>query len=303
MDTQLAFEYDMATLALKGKRYREAEEKFTKLALENQTAEAWCGMGLSKYGLIMENVTVEEVFYCFNKAKIANTDTVPDLERLILESSLEVIRNLYAALALCQKQMASAKNQKIGAAISGVVGTMMTMEQNNKGKVFGSIASAGITAASFTSYVQAGGTITEMRILNNKIKTIIAAISLTVKDFVTVETTRLAEFNAALMKREEREFQKTLPAKKFDDKEPIIIYPKHIEWLSVGSYIVAAILFYFAMDGEQAAFFPSIAFCYLGYWIKSKYKKKELQKEELRKREEREAERMQAKITEEALPS
>jgi hypothetical protein len=303
MDTQLSFEYDMATLALKGKRYREAEEKFTKIALENQTAEAWCGMGLSKYGLIMEDVTVEEVFYCFNKAKIANPDAVPDLERLILESSLEVIRNLYGALALCQKQMASAKNQKIGAAISGVVGTMMTMEENNKGKVFGSIASAGITAASFTSYVQAGGTITEMRILNNKIKTIIAAISVTVKDFVTVETTRLAEFNAALMKREEREFQKTLPPKKFDEKEPIIIYPKHIEWFSAGCYIIAVGLFYFFFNGKEAAFIPAAAFCFFGYRIKSKYKQKEMQKEEIKKREEREAERKQAQLEKEVLTS
>jgi len=63
------FEFELATLALKGERFKEAEERFTNLAEKAKNSDAWCGLAISKFGLILEDVTCDEIFYCFTKVE------------------------------------------------------------------------------------------------------------------------------------------------------------------------------------------------------------------------------------------
>ncbi len=199
MDTQaLAFEIDMATMALKGRRFREAEEKFKDLAMRANTVEAWCGLGISKFGLIMEDVTIDEVFYCFDKAKGIDKTKEAELETVVIETSIDVIKNLYDVILLTQQSIENAETERGKAAIATLAGTMMTIRNNKEGRVFGSIASAGLTALSYTGYVRAGATIGEMKILHDNVSAHIKNIETVLQQFVTKEVTLLEKFTKIL---------------------------------------------------------------------------------------------------------
>jgi hypothetical protein len=202
-DRALSFEYDMATMALKGKRFREAEAKFKEVAFRLNTAEAWCGLGVSKYGLIMEEERIEEIFYCFDKAIKADEIHAGAIEALIIESSLEVVRKLYDVLLITQQSIDKAKTERTIAAISALVGTIMTLDDRNNGRFYSSIVSAGFTAVSYTSYVKAGATIEEMKRLDSKVQTLIEEIKLTLSRFVTHDMVLLDKFNTVLSETHE----------------------------------------------------------------------------------------------------
>lgn len=211
---ELLFAYDMATMALKGKRFREAEAKFKDLAMKTNSVEAWCGFGLSKYGLILEDVTVAEVFYCFDKARAASNDEgVTDVEVVIQEASSEVANQLYDLYVSTVLATRSAQHRKAVAMVSTVVGGISTLSATSKNRTMGSIASAGFAALSYDTYLKSHTTTAELKQLQDHITKIIEDLKNHVK--VSLSKDKYDSFASMLEKKEAY----TIDALKTDDQK------------------------------------------------------------------------------------
>lgn len=132
---KVEMEIELATLALKARRYKEAEEKFTSISKYESDKTIWLGIGLSKFGQILDNnIPVDEIFYCLNKAKEvdeneAEKDRLVDkvkVENLVLDFSTKVISDLYnLELSIITYSNEAKKNKvkqlftKIGGLING----------------------------------------------------------------------------------------------------------------------------------------------------------------------------------------
>lgn len=197
-DQELSFDYEMATMSLKAKRYKEAEERFMNIGSKTNSWEAWFGLGISKYGLIMEGMPIEEVFYCFGKAKGIDETKISEIELGVIQTSGDIIKNLFDLIALCQRSAAQANAQMAHAALSGIIGAAMTMRDNSKGKVMGSIMWAGATAISYDGYVNARTTISELKALHDNALVLIRDIHKHTVTFVTAETEVADKFNVAV---------------------------------------------------------------------------------------------------------
>ena len=71
---------DLATMALKGKRYNEAESIYMQIATQNNSSEAWVGMGICKLYQLADGRTMDEVIFCLNKAKHLNPEISMEIE-------------------------------------------------------------------------------------------------------------------------------------------------------------------------------------------------------------------------------
>lgn len=64
------FLYDKAIMALKAQRYDEAQASYEQALQVEYSVEAWTGLGVCKMFQIAEGQTMEEVLYCFEKARV-----------------------------------------------------------------------------------------------------------------------------------------------------------------------------------------------------------------------------------------
>jgi tetratricopeptide (TPR) repeat protein len=84
----------LATAALNNKKYQVAAELYMKVAARNDSAEAWVGMGLIQLYQLATGRTMDEVIFCFDKAKSIS----PNLQRAIeakLIGSCQILLNAY----------------------------------------------------------------------------------------------------------------------------------------------------------------------------------------------------------------
>lgn len=193
--------YHYFNLVEKDKQNHSVLAKIQSVAWGNgalSTTEAWCGLGISKFGLIMEDVTIDEVFYCFDKAKGIDQTKARELEIVVIETSIDVIQNLYDVVLLTHDSIEKAEIEKTKAAIATLAGTVMTANNSRNGRVFGSIASAGLTALSYTGYVKAGATIAEMKALHDNVLIYIKHIETLLQQFVSQEVELLGKFTKIL---------------------------------------------------------------------------------------------------------
>ena len=98
---------DFATLAVKGKRYQEAESIYMQIAINENSSEAWLGMGICKLYQLTEGKTMEEVIFCFNKAASISPDLKGELEAQLMVNTL-IVLNTYAKLI----ETAAARHQE-----------------------------------------------------------------------------------------------------------------------------------------------------------------------------------------------
>ncbi len=194
-------EYDLATLALKGKRFQEAGDMFTALLTKTQTSEAWCGIGLARLGLILEGTTVEEVFFCFEKAKSVGPEKVEDIELVVLQTTMEALTHLYQLYVEAVFASRAAVFKRNLAAVSTAVGGMVTLNSAHKNRVMSSIASASITAFSYDRYLNAKSTGDEMTAFYNKVAKTVEQIKLKVDSFI-IEGDKKQELIALVSKNE-----------------------------------------------------------------------------------------------------
>ena len=191
--SDLQFDLDLATLDLKGKRFKEAEEKYINIARKENSSVAWCGLAVSKFGQILdEKATVDEVFFCFEKAKNANQEEISSIEKLILQTSFNVISNLYSLCLDIYNIGNSANKQKNWAIVSSLAGGLMGGFSQRS--LYGTIVSAGITATSYSSYLKANATLEECKIQIKSIENIIKQIKEKSKNNIEIEKDQLGNF-------------------------------------------------------------------------------------------------------------
>jgi len=129
---------DFATLALKGKRYQEAENIYMQLAINNNSSEAWLGIGVCKLYQLTEGKTMEEVIFCFNKARNISPHLSTELDNQLMMHTTLVLKT-YAEIidAAAIKHQAAKKAAQTGALIAGI----SIVAGLNSDKAFSTVAS------------------------------------------------------------------------------------------------------------------------------------------------------------------
>lgn len=138
------FKLEKAFMAVKAQRYDEALQAY-EAALENeQTVEAWTGLGICKLFQLLGNQTMEEVIYCFQKAKEVSPDESAAIELQLLQySTLVVEQGAAYAIALIEKIKEAESAAMAAAIVSGVAGGLALSSNSLKGSIIsGSIAAA-----------------------------------------------------------------------------------------------------------------------------------------------------------------
>lgn len=171
----LEYEIEMATLNLKGRRYREAVEKFSDLTRMTNNAGAWSGLALAKLGLITEDVTVIEVFHCFTNA-LHKAEKKEEVKALSIEAAKEAIKELYEvyvkAVLISRKAEKDAFKQKL----NSFAGAFLTIDGHRSKNSTSSIIGAGLTALSYNDYLNAKNTAEELSGAADRIKGLISEI-------------------------------------------------------------------------------------------------------------------------------
>ena len=204
MDKDLEFEYDMANLALKGKRFKEAESKFLGIARQSNNSLAWCGVGLSKFGLIIDNeATIPEVFYCFNKAKTVDNESVNQVEDFVLQNSFEIIKTLFGYLIQAHNLQAEASKQKMLGVANFVFSSFMGAGSgvySNKSSLYSDLTALGGTAMGYSNFANGKLKQLEAAELKTKINSLITETRDAVREFVISQVEKRKEFDEAVQK-------------------------------------------------------------------------------------------------------
>jgi tetratricopeptide (TPR) repeat protein len=195
-------EYDLATLELKGRRFKQAGDQFMELVLKTQSTEAWCGLGLSRLGLILEDTTLEEVFFCFNKAKAAGPDKTAEIEYLVLQTSTEAIGHLYQLYVDAIFRSRAANFRRTMAMVTTAASGIMAVNAANSNRIMGSIAYAGLTALSYDRYLDATASSEQLVALSNRAVKIIEELKAQVQVFITSDNKQLIEFVVCTKEKE-----------------------------------------------------------------------------------------------------
>ena len=131
----------LATMALRGKKYRKAAALYSKVAVRSNSVEAWVCMGICQLYQLSAGITMDEVIFCFNKAKSIN----PSLQKAIeakLISSCQMVLTTYVAFFNEALKQQILENKKVGTALlltgNNLLGQQSHCEQ------FSSFASLGI---------------------------------------------------------------------------------------------------------------------------------------------------------------
>ena len=85
---------DLAKMALKGKRYNEAETVYMQIAIQNNSPEAWIGLGFCKMYQLADGRTMEEVIFCLDKAKTLNPQSSSEIDNQLI-TNCQIILSSY----------------------------------------------------------------------------------------------------------------------------------------------------------------------------------------------------------------
>ena len=155
---------DLATLALKGRRYSEAESLYTQIAVANNSPEAWVGIGICKLYQLTDGRTMDEVIYCFNKAKSIDSSLNLDIDnQLIYHCNLLVNVYFQAFLDVKSRIKKHQKDIRTGVIIAGV----SAIAGMNSKSSFGTIASLAGTSAGVGVAVDAFSKMSSMQEIRN----------------------------------------------------------------------------------------------------------------------------------------
>lgn len=135
---------DLATMALKGKRYNEAETIYMQIATQHNSAEAWVGMGICKLYQLAEGRTMDEVVFCLDKAKMLNPAYSAEIENQLI-INCQILLNAY--MGVFEQALAKHKELKKQAMTGAIIaGVSMAVGSNSK-SAFGTISSLAGTGA------------------------------------------------------------------------------------------------------------------------------------------------------------
>ena len=85
------FLFDKANMALKAGRYEEAQSAYEQSLEKEYSIDGWCGLGLCKLFQLSSGVIMDEVIYCFEKAREVDKSEKENIDiRLITYCKLVV---------------------------------------------------------------------------------------------------------------------------------------------------------------------------------------------------------------------
>lgn len=92
-------ETELAELALSGRRFEEAERRFTALLKAGRAADGWSGLAMVKLGLLSsERSTAEEVIYCYSKLTAVAPERESELAGFLAAGSGAIAEDMLAAV-------------------------------------------------------------------------------------------------------------------------------------------------------------------------------------------------------------
>lgn len=139
-------ENELATIAIKGGRYSEAEEIFNGELKQSPNYQSYFGLGICKLNMLLNvNRTVDEAIYCFEKSlNLIDEKNREELENQIFDytsSILTQFNSLYAKLEEEKKKQANAA--MLGAALTIGAAAIGSSKSSNAFTQIASLAAAG----------------------------------------------------------------------------------------------------------------------------------------------------------------
>jgi len=134
----IELQLDLATMALKGKRYDEAEQLYLKIASDGNSTEAWVGMGVCKLYQLASNRTMDEVVFCFERAKKMTPNMSEDIDAQLILNTTMVLKEYASIVEQALTTQVQEKNKALFGAILTGVSFMAGMNSNS---AFGTIVS------------------------------------------------------------------------------------------------------------------------------------------------------------------
>lgn len=137
------FLFDKAHMALKAQRFEEAQSSYEQALQENYSVEAWTGLGVCKLFQITEDQTIEEVLFCYDKAKSVESANKVEIENHLLEHAILVVSKFadYAISAIKNLKEAE-KKAKTAAFVSLASFAIAGMSDSRTTKIISSTVGA-----------------------------------------------------------------------------------------------------------------------------------------------------------------
>ncbi|OQP50281.1 hypothetical protein A4H97_00075 [Niastella yeongjuensis] len=183
--------FDFAFLDLKANRYEIAESKFEQLTRNTNDYSAWCGMGLSKMGLLLaNNSTVAEIEYCFLKAKSYNPERTEEIELLYAKSVFDLIRAYYAAF---QQNLGKLKSLNVDLAIGIGTAIIGGVAAGGQKSIVGQLMGVGVSGAGVYSFNNTLNQKQDIRQLNQFLLDSANELYASLKSFITIRNAQVED--------------------------------------------------------------------------------------------------------------
>jgi hypothetical protein len=138
------FSLEKAFMAVKAQRFEEAQGAYETALSKEATVEAWTGLGVCKIFQLLQNQTMEEVVYCFAKAKEVPGADINEIDtKLISYSSLVIEQGVAYCLSLME-QIKQAQKAATNAIVTSAISAYVASNSKSLG---GTIVSSGVAAA------------------------------------------------------------------------------------------------------------------------------------------------------------
>ena len=138
------FSLEKAFMAVKAQRFEEAQDAYETALSKESTVEAWTGLGVCKIFQLLQDQTMEEVVYCFAKAKEVPGADIKEIDtKLISYSSLVIEQGVAYCLSLL-KQIEEAEKAATKAIVASAISAYAAVNSKSLG---GTLLGAGVAAA------------------------------------------------------------------------------------------------------------------------------------------------------------
>ena len=137
------FLFDKAKMALKSQRYDEASSAYEKILETSYNVEAWTGLGVCKMFQIADGRSMQEVLYCFEKARQVEGANNLEIDlKLIQYAQIVILQCSAFAVTSIQNALEAEKNAKTASLISLVSVGLAAVSNSTGVKILAGAAAA-----------------------------------------------------------------------------------------------------------------------------------------------------------------
>ena len=111
------FLFDKANMALKACRYDEAQSAYEQSLEKEYSIDGWCGLGLCKLFQLSSGVIMDEVIYCFEKAREVDESEKDNIDIRLITYSKLVLEQLTDYTVVAINQLIKAEKEANRAAV------------------------------------------------------------------------------------------------------------------------------------------------------------------------------------------